>query len=122
MPCYLSMAGFLHANNGGLTPAASAFWPVIPNVTDANQAIMLPWFVLCSSVGIVSMAAFFLSAGKPATTAPSNSISFRTNSRRDPLSLARGGPAAPLTREHVPTVRRPRSPLLLQPHLATGFR
>ena len=57
----MTVAGLMHLNNGGLI--SLGFWPASPHVTAEAKAILPPWAIMCSTVGAVCWAAFFVSAG-----------------------------------------------------------
>ena len=59
---FMSTAGLMHANNGGLI-GPLGFWPVDANVNKAARDILPPWAIMCSTIGLVCWAAFFVSAG-----------------------------------------------------------
>ena len=59
---FMTVAGLMHLNNGGLI--SLGFWPASPHVTAEAKAILPPWAIMCSTVGAVCWAAFFVSAGK----------------------------------------------------------
>ena len=59
---FMTVAGLMHMNNGGLI--SLGFWPASPHVTAEAKAILPPWAIMCSTVGAVCWAAFFVSAGK----------------------------------------------------------
>ena len=56
---------FLAVGLGALYSLISlGFWPASPHVTAEAKAILPPWAIMCSTVGAVCWAAFFVSAGK----------------------------------------------------------
>jgi len=61
---FMCVAGLMHARNAGLIPAGPL--PVDAQVNQAAKDILLPWAVMCSTIGSICLAAFALSAGNNA--------------------------------------------------------